>query len=289
MAVRTRLVVMGVVLGLAAVACGDNGETRESVLVDKEATFPSGTTMAKLKAAGEIRIGVKYDQPNVGYRASESKPPEGFDIEIAKSIAGRMGIEPGGITWIEAPSSKRETMLREGVVDLMVASYSITEERQKEVGMAGPYYTTGQQLLVLKGQTAINGPDDIEDKRVCAAAGSTSLALLEKQYGAEPVRQHTYRQCVNQLTAGEIDAVTTDGAILLGFAAEQPDELEVVGDPFTSENYGVGYKRGDLELCRFLNTAIKQTHRDGSWAEMLSRTLWKTTGGTSAPKVEPCP
>lgn len=290
MAVRTRLIALGAVLALAVVGCGEGGSNSdESVRVDKEVEFDPETTMAKLKAAGEIRIGVKYDQPNVGYRSSASEPPEGFDVEIAKIIAGRMGIEPGNITWVEAQSGDRESMLREGDVDLMVASYSITEDRLKEVGMAGPYYATGQQLLVRKGESDIAGPADIKGKRVCAAAGSTSMALLEKSYGAKPVPKKTYESCVNQLEAGKVDAVTTDGAILLGFAAEEPDKLEVVGEPFTSENYGVGYKHGDLEMCRFLTSSIKQTHRDGTWAEVLSRTLWKTTGGTSAPDVEPCP
>lgn len=289
MAVRTRLTALGVVLALAVVGCGqEESGSDKSVRVDEETNFPTGTTMAKLNKAGEIRIGVKYDQPNVGYRPSKSEPPEGFDIEIAKILAGRLGIKPSNITWVEAQSGDREAMLREGTVDLMVASYSITEERLKEVGMAGPYYATGQQLLVRKGVSDIEGPEDIKGKRVCAAAGSTSLALLEKKYDAEPVPNKTYQRCVNQLKADKVDAVTTDGAILLGFAAEDPEELEVVGEPFTSENYGVGFKRGDLEMCRFLTSAINQTHRDGTWADVLSKTLWKTTGGTPAPNVEPC-
>lgn len=290
MAVRTRMAAVGVLLALVAVGCGDSESTSDdSIHVDHDVSFPSGTTMAKLKNQGTIRIGVKYDQPNVGYRASEDSSPEGFDVEIAKILAGRLGIEPGDITWVEAQSKDREAMLVNNKVDLVIASYSITKDRLKQVGMAGPYYATGQQLLVRKGEGDINGPDDIDGQRICAASGSTSLAELQKAYGAQPAPRSTYRQCVNGLLERKVDAVTTDGAILLGFAADRPDDLEVVGEPFTTENYGVGYKHGDAAMCGFLTQAIERTHRDGSWAQALSRTLWKTTGGTPEPAVEPCP
>ncbi|MCK1797452.1 glutamate ABC transporter substrate-binding protein [Streptomyces sp. XM4193] len=290
MAVRTRIAVVGALLALLAAGCGDDSESKDkSIQVDTDASFPAGSTMADLKDKGTVRIGVKYDQPNVGFRESEDKAPEGFDVEIAKILAGRLGIAPSEITWVEAQSKDRESMLKEGRVDLIVASYSITEDRLKQVGMAGPYYATGQQLLVRKGEGDIDGPEDIEGKSICAASGSTSLAMLEKKYGAESSPASTYGQCVNQLLEKEVDAVTTDGAILLGYAADRPEELEVVGEPFSEENYGVGYKRGDSAMCEFLTHAIKRTHRDGSWAQALSRTLWKSTGGTPEPEVEPCP
>lgn len=290
MAIGKRLTAIGLLLTMLAVGCGESDSaSKESVYVDSEASFPAGTTMARLQHEGNIRIGVKYDQPNVGFRESEDSPPEGFDIEIAKIIAGRLGIAPGDITWVEAQSQNREKMLADNEVDLVVASYSITEERLKKVGMAGPYYATGQQLLVRKGEGEINGPRDMRGKQVCAASGSTSLSDLKEKYGARPAPASTYQQCVDELLADKVDAVTTDGAILLGFAADRPDELEVVGDPFTTENYGVGYRHGDDEMCAFLTSVIDRTHRDGSWVAALSRTLWKATGGTAKPSVEPCP
>lgn len=290
MSVRTRIAAVSVPLVLLAVGCGE-AETGsdDSVRIASDASFPAGTTMAKLNEEGTVRIGVKYDQPNVGYRKSADSAPEGFDVEIAKIIAGRLGIPPSDITWVEALSKNREKMLMNDEVDIIVASYSITEERQKKVGMAGPYYATGQQLLVRKDEGGIVDTKDIRGKRICAASGSTSLGDLAEKYGAKPVPRSTYGQCVKGLLKGEVDVVTTDGAILLGYAADEPEKLEVVGEPFTTENYGVGYKRGDDEMCEFLTDVINSTYRDGRWVRALSRTLWKTTGGTSKPSVEPCP
>ncbi|MBB1252220.1 glutamate ABC transporter substrate-binding protein [Streptomyces alkaliterrae] len=291
MAVSMRSALCGVALGavLAVSGCGYlGGDDKPAVRVDGEATHPAGSTMAGLKKAGTIRIGVKFDQPNVGYLKKGAEEPEGFDVEIAKIIAGRMGIPPEKITWVEAVSKDRESLIRDRKVDLVVASYSITDERRKLVGMAGPYYETGQQLLVRKDNTNIKGPEDLSGKRVCAATGSTSLAKVEKEYGALPSPASTYKQCVDRLGSGTVDAVTTDGAILLGFAADDPEKLKVVGEPFTIERYGVGYGHGNTEMCHFVSTAIRRSHNDGSWIRALSKTLWRTTGPTPPPDVDPC-
>ena len=108
----------------------------------------------------------------------------------------------------------------------MLASYSITDERRAVVGQAGPYYVTGQQLLVA-ADSDIDSLDDVKGTEVCSVTGSTSLENIEAE-GAKPRGFDTYSECVDQVLNGTVDAMTTDGAILLGYAAEHPDELKVV-------------------------------------------------------------
>ena len=301
MTVGRRRSALGVVLCCAALVpvlsgCGffggDEEEKAEPVSVASETVFPSGTTMEKLQESGKIKIGVKFDQPGIGYRkAGKGGDPEGFDIEVARIIAGKLGIRPEKIKWVETQSQNREKFLRDGTVDLVLASYSITPERQKLVGMAGPYYETGQQLLVRKDAgagKAISSPKGVAGKQVCSAKGATSIPRIKDEYHARPVVRDTYTQCVSELLDGAVDAVTTDGAMLLGYAAQKPDKLKVIGEQISSERYGVGFRKGDSEMCEFLNETLTRSFREGSWTDALNKTLWKTTGAVGYPTIEPC-
>ncbi len=276
-------------LALVLTACG--GSDEEAVTeVAEDAKFAAGTTMAKFNEAGEITIGVKTDQPGIGFLEPGADSPTGFDIEIAKIVAAELGIEPSGIEWKETVSANREPFLQNETVNMVAASYSITDERLELVGQAGPYYVTGQQLLVKKDDTSINGPDDLGGKKVCSVTGSTSIATVEEDYGANPVPFSTYQECVNQLLNGSVDAVTTDGAILLGYAAQNPDELKVVGEAFSEERYGLGYTKGDSEFCNFLNETLQKSFDNGSWAAAFEKTLGKAGVETpSPPPLDPCP
>ncbi len=281
-----RALAAAAVLALTMTACG--GEEEVATEVKKDAKFPAGSTMAKFNEAGKIKVGVKFDQPGIGFR-KPGGDPEGFDIEIAKIVAAKLGIEPTGIEWVETVSKNREPFIQNGTVDLVAASYSITDERRQVVGQAGPYYVTGQQLLTRKNDDSIKGPEDLGGKKVCSVTGSTSIKTVEEKYGAQPAPFGTYSECVEQLLSKQVDAVTTDGAILLGYAALNPDELQVVGEPFSEERYGIGFKKDDKDFCEFLNKTLQEAFEDGSWQEAFDKTLGEA--GVEAPQpptVDPC-
>jgi glutamate transport system substrate-binding protein len=278
---------------LVLAACGNAGEDDEGTdtpeVEVQEQEFEEGTTMAELQEQGSIIIGVKIDQPGIGFKAAGEETPEGFDIEMGKILAAGLGIEEGNIEWKETISDNREPFLQNGEVDIVLASYSITDERRQVVGQAGPYYVTGQQLLVAADDDSIGGPEDLEGKDVCSVTGSTSIETVEKEYGATPRGFDTYSECVDQLLNGSVDAVTTDGAILLGYAAEHPDDLKVVGEPFSEERYGVGYELGDTEFCTYIQDTIAAAQEDGTWAEAYEATLGVTTEETpEPPEMDEC-
>lgn len=289
---QMKALALGGVLALALTACGDDASTsggHVDVSVAENPTFDEGTTMAKLAAAGKITIGVKIDQPGIGFLQPGDDLPTGFDIEMARVLAAGLGIDDSGITWKETISDNREPFLQGGDVDLVLASYSITDERRAVVGQAGPYYVTGQQLMVREeDKEKIAGPDDLAGIKVCSVSGSTSLETAEAK-GADPVPLDTYSECVDQLTNGTVDAVTTDGAILLGYAAEDPDALEVVGEPFSEERYGVGYKLGDSAMCTYITDTLQEAMDDGTWKKAFEETLGKSGVDTpEPPTMDPC-
>jgi glutamate transport system substrate-binding protein len=252
--------------------------------------FPAGTTMARLQEAGTVTVGVKYDQPGVGFRNLATGKLEGFDIELAKIVARRLGIDGHRIRWVPTVSKDRVPYLESGRVDLVVASFSITPERSARVGQAGPYFVAGQQLLVRKAEDRITGPERLAGFKVCSVTDSTSLATVQERYAAQPVRVATYTECVRLLLGGSVDAVTTDDAILLGYVGQQPDKLKVVGQPFTTERYGIGYRLGDRDFCQFLTETIRLAKDDGSWADAFARTLGRAgVPMPAAPEPAPCP
>lgn len=291
--IRTKAVVAGLGLALSLAACGDAGNESDSgvdVEVEENAAdaFEDGTRMKELAESGEIVIGVKYDQPGIGFKGAADDAPVGFDPEIGKILAASLGIAPEDITWKETISDNREPFLTEGEVDLVIASYSITDERRAIVGQAGPYYVTGQQLLV-RTDSDIDSLDDVAGTEVCSVTGSTSLDNIKAE-GAKPRGFDTYSECVDQVLDGTVDAMTTDGAILLGYVAQNPEELKVVVDPFSEERYGVGYSLDHPEMCQWIVDTISDAQEDGTWAEAFEATLGQSGVETpEPPAMDECP
>jgi glutamate transport system substrate-binding protein len=250
--------------------------------------FPAGSTMDKLHKAGRITVGVKSDQPGLGFLNPATGQYEGFDIEIAKIIAAKLGLRR--IHYVEAVSDDRERFLKDGTVDIVIASYSITPERRRQVGQAGPYYVTGARLLVRRAdKDTINGPNKLSNVKVCSVTGSTSITLARKKYNASTIGERTYSQCVQKLLNGTVDAVTTDDAVLIGYANQQPHKLTVVGGRFSDEHYGIGYKKGDQQFCQFLTSTIKEALDNGAWDKAFRETLGRTGAKPSQkPTPEPC-
>lgn len=266
---------IAVAAGLAA--CGDAGGDKEGVKVeakkDCDGKFKDGTRMAELAKAGKITIGHKTDQPGVGFQGATDKVPSGFDIEVAKLLIADLCIDPASdaVKWEETISDNREPYLQAGRVDLVLASYSITDDRQKVVGQAGPYMVTGQQVLV-KADSDIKGIDELKGKEVCSVTGSTSLENVKKK-GAKGVGADSYSECAEKVLDGTYPAMSTDGTILAGLAAQNEGELKVVGDQFSTENIGVGYGKDHPELCEWIDGVLTDSFKDGSWAKAFDLTL----------------
>lgn len=253
--------------------------------VAKDVALTGSPTFDKIKADGKIRIGVKEDQPGLGFLDAVTGERSGFDIEIARWMAASLGVAADKIDFKAIPSANRETALANGDVDLYVGTYSITDKRKKLVNFAGPYFVTGQGLLVAKDNTDIKSEKDLAGKKVCSATGSTPIQNIRENFPeATPVEFDIYSKCIDALKSGTVDAVTTDQAILLGFASEQPDEMKVVGEPFTVEKYGIGLPLGDTALQDFLNTTL--TDGGATWTKIFDATLGKSGTKVEQPAIE---
>ncbi|HLS00499.1 MAG TPA: glutamate ABC transporter substrate-binding protein [Beutenbergiaceae bacterium] len=218
-----------------------------------------------------IRIGTKFDQPGLGLKSGEELT--GFDVDVATYIADKLGYSADQIEWVEAPSEQRETLLQNHQVDMVVATYSITDERAEVVSFAGPYFISGQDLLVREDENRIEGPEDLDGLNLCSVSGSTSAARIKEDFAEEVqlIEQPGYSECLRFLTGGEVDAVTTDDIILAGLAAEDDEaQMKVVGNPFSEERYGIGISQ-DSDQCEEITEAINEMIDDGSWEKFIDQ------------------
>ncbi len=282
--------VLAAVLALTLSACGGGGGNQlasgNKVAVDQNARFEPGTTMARLQQADTIKVGTKIDQPFFGLKGLDGNP-QGFDVEIAKIIAGKLGIPPEKIEWVETPSKTREEVIEQGKVDMVVATYTINDAREERISFAGPYYEAGQDIMVKSDNTDITGPESLRPTgaKVCSVTGSTPAEEI-KQYVDEPnlVLFDVYSKCSDALRTGQVQAVTTDNVILLGLVEKGGGQFRVLEKPFTAEPYGIGIRKGDVAFCEFLDQTLAGSAQDGSYER-----AWKSTAGQVAQRTPSLP
>jgi glutamate transport system substrate-binding protein len=222
----------------------------------------------------KITIGVKYDQPGLSMKKPDGSL-SGFDIDVARYVADQLGYKSNDIEWKEAPSSQRETLIQNGQVQYVVGTYSITPDRKKKVGFAGPYFLTGQSLLVREDSNDIVGPESLTgNKKVCSVSGSTPAQRIRDKYPDVQLQLFdTYSACVESLKNGAVDAVTTDAVILAGYGAQNPGTMKVVGQPFSLELYGIGLAKDDNDLRGKINDALQKMIDSGQWQAAFDKNL----------------
>ncbi|MBA2890379.1 glutamate ABC transporter substrate-binding protein [Nonomuraea soli] len=215
----------------------------------------------------ELVVAVKGDQPGLAVR-TRGGAFEGFDVDVATYVARHLGKK---VRFVETTSEGREDKLRSGEADMVVATYSISPPRKRQVMFAGPYYVSRQDILVRKGTRGIRGVRDLAGRRLCEASGSISTSRVVDARGvaAVLVPAGTYGECVELLKKGAVDAVSTGDLILAGYAAREKGAFTIVNAPFTEERYGIAVRPGDVAGCEEINRAITVMYQSGAAAKLL--------------------
>lgn len=257
-------------LTLAACGDGDNG--------DAGSDLPFGDS---------ITIGTKIDQPGTGEQVEGEY--RGMDVDVAREVASRLGYEEDDISWQESPTPQREDMLVNGTVDMIAATYSITDERKERVQFAGPYFIAGQDLLV-KNDSDIENPEDLDGRTLCSVAGSTPAERIADDYSDLDIdlsTYDTYTLCMDALAADRVDALTTDDVILAGYAAQEQwaGQFRVTGNTFSEELFGIGLNQ-DSEACEEVNEILAEMWDDGTMESIIEDNLGDYTPSDANPPEE---
>lgn len=268
---------------VALTACGSGGA--RDLLADIE--------------SGHVVMGTKYDQPNLGERTPD-KQFAGLDTDVSRYvveyIAKKHGWATPEIEWRETPSAQRETLINNGEVNMITATYSINKGRLKAVDFAGPYVVTHQALLV-REDSGIKGLNDIAPgTRLCSVSGSTPAQKVKDALPEVQLQEFdTYAACAEGLKQGVVDATTTDATILAGFAQRYKERFDedysVIqlknddGSFWTNENYGIGLPKGDDKAKAEVNEALNEMHNSGEFQKIVAKNLGDNVDIGEKPKI----
>jgi len=262
--------------------------TSEPAQCDREASLrpgplpppgemPAGSTMAAIAERGRLVVGVDQNTYPFGYRNPTSGELQGFDIDVAREIARRIFGDPDRIDPLVIDASQRESALQSGEVDLVVRTYSITCDRKQLVDFSTVYFVANQKILARKG-SGIDSAAALAGKRVCAVSGTTSLLVLSAlQPGPTLFDAATWTDCLVMLQQGQVDAISTDDSVLAGLKHQDPS-LDIAGASMGIEPYGIGVKKENEDLVRFVNAALEQMRSDGTWQRLYEKWLQKDLG-----------
>ena len=245
----------------------------------------SGGFLDTIKQRGKLIVGVKFDQPGFGLNDPVSKKLEGFEIDMAHEFAKGLLGSADKVEFVEAVSANRIPFLQEDKVDIVIATFTINDDRKQQIDFSDVYYEAHQRLLVKKG-SPIKSVADLAGKNVATVQGSTSeKTLTEKAPQAKPLLFSKYSEAFVALENGQADAVTTDDVVLSGLilTASNPANYELVGDGFTNEPYGIGIKKGHPELVSYINGTLNAMKADGRWKAFYDKNVKPATGTSAEP------
>ncbi len=255
--------------------------------------MPAGSFMATIEKRGRLIVGVDQTTLLFGYLNPSDGQIEGFDIDmlrqVAKAIFGDDGQnENTRIQFVAITAAQRIPFVQSGQVDIVADTMTINCARDQQVDFSSVYYDAGQRILVPDNST-ITSSAGLGGKRVCAAAGSTSIdnVLNESITGAKvppiPVSVNQWADCLVALQSGTVDAVSTDDTILAGLAVQDP-LTKIVGPKFTDEPYGMAISQNHPDFVRFVNGVLQQMRTNGTWTSIWNHWLAAAgLGPTPAP------
>ncbi|MEU9893102.1 glutamate ABC transporter substrate-binding protein [Streptomyces phaeochromogenes] len=283
------------------VAQGSQARAEDCVDPEDQSLAPDsgpqdGVNVQRIKRLGHLTVGVDQNSYRFGYRnpnSTGSAKLEGFDIDLAQAIADEiLGTKDAEVHFKAIPTNERIPAIQRGDVDMVVRTMTINCDRLDDVAFSSPYFETGQQVLAPK-KSDIKGYDGtLANKRICSASGSIALDKLKADLGSVIPKSAdigtvvpNQLDCLVRLQLGEVDAVVTDGALAASQAAQDPT-VELKGEPFTDEYYGVAMKKGATDLIRRVNQILVD-YRKADWQKSYDTWLAGTLGkGDGPPAVQ---
>jgi polar amino acid transport system substrate-binding protein len=241
-----------------------------------------GSFMSKVRARGYLVAGVDPGTYHFGFFDPSRGQFEGFDIDMLHAIAKAIFGNPNKIEFKSITDAQRIPAVRSGSVDIVAHTMIITCARLKAVDFSTVYFDTGQRVLVPRA-SPVRSIAGLGGKRVCATKGSISMAnVAVARSHPIPVAAPYWTDCLALLQQGDVSAISTDAAILIGLTAQDP-ETKLVGPQFTNDPYGLAVSMKHPDFVRFVNAVLAQMRADGQWAAGYAR--WLGTPVPPPPKA----
>lgn len=198
---------------------------------------------------------------------NESNEVVGFDIDIAKEIAAKIGRE---VKIVNMDFSGLIGALQANQIDLAVAGMSITPERQQSIDFSDPYYDASQVIVVQEATTSISTKDDLVGKTIAVQMGTTGADAAAKVEGAKLKQFQKVNEAFLELQNGRADAVVIDAPVAKEYLKNMTG-LKIASDPFTEEKYGIGIKKDNTKLLEDVNKALQEIVKSGKYQELYDK------------------
>lgn len=238
----------------------------------KSSSKNSASVYNRVKRTNTVVWGVKYDTALFGIKSVKTNKLEGFEIDLARLLTKKILGKNGKTEFIEVNASSKVPQLKNGNIDAVLATMTITPERAKVIDFSTPYFKAGTSLLVKKS-SGIKSIKDLNNpnKKIIIEKGTTAEADVKKYAPKAKIRQFgDYGACTNALLAGQGDAMATDNGILAGIAKEHK-ELQLVGGVIAIEPYGIAVDKGQSKMLKAINKALKDVKADGSYHRLMKK------------------
>ena len=240
----------------------------------KNETAPAAQSAAAPAAPAKIVIGLDDNFPPMGFR-NEKNELVGFDIDLAKEAARRLGIE---VEFKPIDWSAKEAELNGKRVDALWNGLTITEERRKNIGFTSAYMEN-HQIIVVPAASTIKTKAELAGKIIGIQDGSSAVDAVQKDPVAASFKElkkfGDNVTALMDLTTGRLDAVVLDEVVGRYYTAKKPNDYVVLDDHFGTEEYGVGTRKDDTALLAKLQKAMDEMKADGSAARISTEWFGK--------------
>ena len=285
---KTLSLFSAIALSFGLAACGDNGSSATNASgagnsTPTAASNAGGDSLARIKAAGVIRIGVFGDKPPFGYLDANGKN-QGFDVEIARNMAQDLLGSPDKIEFVLTEAANRVEYIKSGKVDVLLANFTQTPERAEVVDFAAPYMQVALGVVSPKN-APITSIDQLKGKTLLVNKGTTADAYFTKNHSDITLQKYDQNtETFDALKDGRGVALAHDNALLWAWAKENPNFDVAIGKLGEPENIAPAVQKGDQALLAWVNSEIAAMKQDGRLLAAYEKTLRPVYGDKVKPE-----
>lgn len=241
----------------------------KSSQADESSKLLNSAAIQKIVQKGTLNVGVKQDVPNFGYYSAKTNTYQGMEIDLAKKIAKELKVK---VNFTAVTPQTREALMDNGTIDMLIATYTITDERKASYAMSNPYYYDQIGFLVLK-DSGINKISDLNGKTIGVSQGASTKAALQEYASANNLKFNyvqlgSFPELAVSLYAHRVDAFSVDKSILSGYESKKTKTLK---EGFKTQEYGIASSKSNQELIDYTNDLLAKWQKDGSLQKLYDK------------------
>lgn len=235
-------------------------------------TVSDAPDIKAIQDRGVLNVGVKVDVPKFGFKDPKTEQIDGMEIDLARALAKEILGDETKINLSAVTAKTRGPLLDNGELDLVIATFTITDERKLSYNFSDPYFTDGVALMVKK-DSGIESLKDLDGKQIGVAQSATSKQAIEEAAAQEGITVSfsefgTYPEIKTALDSGRVACFSVDGAILNGYL---DDTTVILDDRFSPQNYGVASKKSNTALATLVNETVNEMKTSGELDNLIEK------------------